>query len=179
MAEADLDALRQAVAPYDLPTEVIALLRWADGQAWGAPWFPAFEAGRLLSAAEAAGHYTWLVEEFAPGAPYSLLVPIVHEGSSQVGVELVGDGPGAVVDYSFGDDLRVRAPTLAAILDVTAEMVVAGIGEPKDGEDARIWRGQREEMAAERPEWDFWPYDRVLSLVGDAWPPHWRSALRG
>ena len=165
VAEADLDALGQAVAPYEVPNEVVALLRWADGQEWDAPWFPAFEAGRLLSASEAARHYEWLVAEAAPGAPYSLLVPIVHEGWSQVGVELVGNGPGAVVDYSFGDDLRVRAPTLAAMLDVAAEMVVAGIGEPKEGEDARDWRARREEMAAKRPGWDSWRYDRVLSLL--------------
>ena len=179
VVEGDLDALRQAVAPYDLPTEVVALLRWADGQVEDAPWFPSFEAGRLLRAADAAGHYKWLREEAAPGAPYSLLVPIVHEGWNQVGVELVGDGPGVVVDYSFGDDLLVRAPTLAAMLDVTAEMILAGMGEPKEGEDARIWRAQREELVAKRPGWDLWPYDRVLSLSENAWPPHWRSAPRG
>ena len=179
VADVDLDVLRQAVEPYELPTEVVALLRWADGQEWGALWFPAFEAGRFLSASEAAGHYKWLNEEAAPGGPYSVLVPIVHDGWNQVGVELVGDGPGAVVDYSFGDELRVRAPTLAAMLDVAAEMVVGGIGEPKQEEDARIWRARREEMAATRPGWELWPYDRVLSLSASDWPPHWQSAPRG
>jgi hypothetical protein len=62
VADADLDALRQAVKPYDVPTDVVALLRWADGQERGAPWFPGFEAGRLLSASAAAGHYKWLAE---------------------------------------------------------------------------------------------------------------------
>ena len=62
------------------------------------------------------------------------------------------------------------APTLAVMIDITAEMVAAGIGEPKEGEDARIWRAQRAQFSNERAEWELWPYDRLIPWDADDWP---------
>lgn len=175
VGEADLHALREAVAPFELPGEVVELLRWADGQEESAPWWPVLEAGRLLSATEAAAYYKWLREEADLRRLYGLIVPIAHEGWDQAGVELVSDAPGAVIHYGFGDQPRVLAPTLAAMLDVTAQMVAAGIGEPKENEDARVWRARRAELSDERAEWELWPYDRVIGWNAEDWPPHWRA----
>jgi hypothetical protein len=171
--------LRDAVAPYELPTEVVALLRWADGQDASAPWWPALESGRLLGAAEAAAHDKWLRDEADEQGRSlsSLLHPLAHEGWCQVGMELLSEGPGAIIDYGFGDQPRVLAPTLAVMLDVTAQMIEAGIASPRQEEDARVWRAKRAALLENRPEWEHWSHDRVLTMTGEHWPSHWRAAL--
>lgn len=150
------------------------------GQEHDAPWWPVLEAGPLLRATDAANHYTWLVEETDAPSPYSLILPIAREGWAHAGVELVSEtADGVVINYDFGGQPHVLAPTLAVMLDAVAEMVAAGAGEPRDGQDARVWRALRARTIEDRPEWKLWPYDRMFDLSGENWPPHWRAALEG
>jgi hypothetical protein len=175
--QAALDVVRQAIAPYELPSEICALWQWADGQERGAPWWPAIECGPLLCSADAADHYKWLGHNAEPAQWCSFWLPIAHDGWNQAAVEIAPDGPGVVIDASFPDAPRVIAPTLAVMLDVTAEMVEAVDGAPPEDSDAREWRARRDAILDNRPEWIHWPYHRAITS-DSAWPEHWRRAAR-
>src|SRR6185312_9396295 len=51
----DLDALAEVVSPWELPADLVALLKWADGT--GQVWLPTLNTGPLLSARGMARHY--------------------------------------------------------------------------------------------------------------------------
>jgi cell wall assembly regulator SMI1 len=180
---ADLDQLRHAVDPHELPGDVLTLLRWADGQEHNGPWWPSVSAGRLLGAAQAAEYYTWLLSSNDLDAEEwlwnPLWLPIAHDGWAQAGVEMTPDRTGAVVDAGFGDPaFVVIAPSLTAMLDVTADMLEAGIPLKAPGEQPfAAWLEQRQAVIDRRMEWQAWPYDRILGYDVDAWPPHWRVAV--
>jgi hypothetical protein len=174
-SEAELDLLREAVRPYELTGELAALFRWANGQE-GGPWWPGMECGRLLTTADAAAHYHWLIKHAEPWQWSPLWVPIAYDGWNQAGVEITSDRPGVVIDGSFPDSAQVIAPTLATLLDVTADMVQAGTGSPSAYPDARVWRKERAALVDARPEWSNWPYDRTLATDIGSWPGYWQSA---
>ncbi len=178
VSDVDLEVLRETFDLYELPGEVVAFLRWADGQEQGAPWWPSIECGPLLSATRSVELYKWLCENAEEWQWCPLWLPIAHEGWYQAGIEIAPDRPGVVIDASWHGPARVLAPTLAAMLDVTADMVEAGIGVPPESSDARVWRAQRAALIDARPEWRRWPYDRAIATDVTAWPPHWRRALR-
>ena len=171
--EDDLESLEQAVAPFDLPSEVCAFWRWADGQEAGAPWWPSFDSGPLLPAYDAANQYTWLRERSADPRWCPLWLPLAHDGRSHVGVEIAADGAGVVVDASLPGPPRVIAPTLAALLDATADLLEAP--DAARGEDRR-WRARRDALLDARVEWARWPFARTLTTV-QQWPPYWRHVL--
>ncbi len=64
----ELDELRRAIEPYEVPSEVVAMLRWHNGQ----PREPAFPPllplpeGPLLGAGDAAKSYKFLTEKLEP-----------------------------------------------------------------------------------------------------------------
>jgi cell wall assembly regulator SMI1 len=176
---ADLDALRQAVDPFELPHDVVTLLRWHDGQGkapvWP-PWWPSISCGPLLSAARAAEHYTRLRDETEDWQWNPLWLPVAHEGWNQAGVEMTPDRSGVVVDASFGNaGVNVVAPSLAAMLDAAADMIEAGLPleQPSDHDEVR----RRAALIDARDDWVAWPYDRVITHEVAGWPPHWRVAI--
>lgn len=192
--ETELAVLRKAVRPHKLTGDVTALFRWADGQERGGPWWPGMECGPLLSTAAAAEQYAFMTERLAEPWQWSALwVPIAHEGWHTAGVEIAPDGPGVVIDGSFPEPPRVIAPTLATLLDVTADMVEAGIGSSATYANAIAWRQTRAELMDARPEWRAigksrlagsladavrqtasWPRERTLGTDVGNWPPDWR-----
>jgi hypothetical protein len=176
---ADLDALRRAIEPYELPHEVVAMLCWADGQddrrGWP-PWWPTVSCGPLLSAARIVEMYRFLLDETEDWQWTPLWLPVAHDGWNQAGVEMTVDRPGAVVDASFGNAaVNVVAPSLAAMLDATADMIDAGVSleQPRDHDDVR----RRAALIDTRDDWVTWPYDRIIAYEVAAWPPHWRAAI--
>jgi hypothetical protein len=180
VTRADLDKLRRAVDPYEVPGEVVAMLRWADGQVHGGPWWPAISCGPLLSAARAAEHYAWLCEETEDWQWNRLWLPVAHEGWYQAGVEMTLGHPGVVLDGSFPDaEARIVAPSLAAMLDVTTQMLESGLppDTPHDTDGYRRWKAERDAIMDRRDEWQTWPYDRIIAAEVGGWPPHWRVAI--
>lgn len=173
VTDSDLDALRRAIDPYEIPTDLIAMLRWADGQADGAIWWPSMECGPLLSARRAAEHYTWLRQNVEDWQRSAAWLPIAHEGWNQAALEIAPQGPGIVIDASFPDPARLLAPTLAVMLDITAEMIEAGITQEAFA-DAGVWRAKRAELSDRRAEWELCPYPRVVATTIADWPAHWR-----
>jgi SMI1 / KNR4 family (SUKH-1) len=170
----ELESLRYAIAPYDLPADLVALLRWANGQSEERVWWPGMECGPLLSARQAAEHYAWLranVEDWQWSVAW---VPIAHSGWNQAALEAAPEGPGVVIDASWPDPARVLAPTLAVLLDISADMVEAGIGSPDTSDDARVWRARRAELSDSRPEWQLWTHPRVVPTNVAEWPASWR-----
>lgn len=176
--EVDLESLRESVAPYSLPGEIDTWFRWADGQVVGARWWPSLECGPLLSASAAGDYYQWLKANVPTWQWNPLWLPIAHEGWNQAGAELAGDALGVIIDASFPEPPRVIAPTLTAMVRVSADMVEAGSGWPPDG-DLRQWRQGRLMRVNEQPEWSGWPYDRELGSDQAKWPAAWRRAAAG
>jgi hypothetical protein len=177
---ADLDALRRAIEPYELPVEVATLLAWADGQQGAAPWWPSIDCGVLLSAARIAEAYAWLCEDTEDWQWSPSWLPVASEGWHQAGVEM-DDRFGVVIDASFPDpEVRVVAPSLTVMLDLVADMLEAGValqGPAGDAAGYERWKAERAALVARRREWRRWPYDRVIASEVDGWPPHWRVAI--
>jgi hypothetical protein len=175
----DLDALRAAVEPFEVPDDFVALLGWADGQAsLGDPWWPLLDAGVLESAAAAAHSYRWLCSETGEAQWNPLWLPVVRAEHVQAGVEMTADRPGVVVDASFAAGaLTVLAPSLVAVIAGTAEMLEAGVPfSPPDDGDYAAWRSSQQAILDGAPGWGRWPYDRMIAPRVAAWPRHWRVA---
>jgi hypothetical protein len=99
-SDRDLDELRAAIAPYEIPSELETLLRWHNGQQ-PHPEPPALlpvEAGPLLGTGEAAEAYLWLRDEIEPWQWDPLWLPVLRERWTQLDVEIVADGPGVVIE---------------------------------------------------------------------------------
>ena len=178
VSEPELDVLRAAVSPRVLSYEVAQLFRWANGQERGAAWWPVLECGSLLSAGDAAAKYRSLLAHSEPWQWSAAWVPIAHGGWHQAGVEIDSNSPGVVIDASFPEPPRVIAPTLAVLLEVTADMIQAGIAAPVPGENAVRWRQKRAGLLDARPEWRSWRRDRDLGTDVTRWPRRWRAVGR-
>lgn len=151
VSEADLAALRAAIAPWEVPSELVTLLQWHDGQEEGA-WWPAFLGHLPIDpAARMARHFRerrelWLEEEDSPFLP--TLLPITWHGWSLTCLELDTSVQRAVVRASLDDtDYAAAYPSLAAFLDVVGDMAEVGL----------LQSGP--------------------SLQGDAWPDFYRAAV--
>jgi hypothetical protein len=89
---------------------------------------------------------------------------------------MTADRPGVVIDASFGNAaVNVVAPSLAAMLDATADMIEAGMSleQPSDHDEFR----RRAALIDARDDWVTWPYDRIIAHEVAGWPPHWRVAI--
>jgi hypothetical protein len=116
--------LRRAITPYALCPEYEHLLRWRNGAVAGpGSWWPILDCGPLLSAADAAEHYRRLVEMCEEWQWHRSWLPITHGAWAQVGIELGEHGRGVIVDGSFPDPPVAIAPSLAAVLHATCEVV--------------------------------------------------------
>lgn len=178
VSEDDLDALRIAVGPFEVPDDVVTLLRWADGQeSLGDPWWPLLDAGVLESAVAAAHSYRWLCTETEDWQWNPLWLPVVRAEHVQAAVEMTADRPGVVLDGSFGTEVTVVAPSLVAVIAGTAEMLEAGVPfYPPDHGDYGAWRSSQQAILDAAPGWARWPYDRIIAGQVAAWPRHWRAA---
>jgi hypothetical protein len=184
----DLDELRRAIDPYEIPLEVVSLLRWHDGQGYrpepDPPWLLPIESGPLLGASEAAKAYLFLRDETEPWQWCPLWLPIVQHRWWQLAVEIAADAaPGVVIDGDFGaPEVRIKSSSLAALLHATADMAETGrLRPPPSGPDYARWHAEREELIEARADqagWTNWPYARTLPHDEQAshWPPRWRAA---
>lgn len=184
VAEGDLEELREAVRPYEVPQDLVTLLMWADGQSIAGWWLPSINCGPLLSAKRAAEFYTWLCKETESWQWNPLWLPIAHEQWYQAGMEMTTDRPPVLIDASFPDpQVRVIAPSLAAALHGTADLIEAGLPlRPRNqsGPAWEEWDAQRREIVAARNDregWSNWRYDRWIASDPRGWPPHWRAAV--
>ena len=124
----DLEAIHRAVQPLEAPPELIELLRWANGQVRGhtSPWWPAVYEGTLLAAESIAGIYQQRCSEAFDGANWPPLLPFCGEQLSQASIELSAGRPGVIARTPFDDAIEVVAPSLAAVLEATSDLIEAG-----------------------------------------------------
>jgi hypothetical protein len=153
VSESDLDALRRQLDPYELHKELVALLRWHDGQsdpehnegAW-----PLIECGPLLSAQGACEFHAidFLAESIEIGTWSASWVPITAIRHSVAAVEMAAPLDGLVIDASFGDKPWPRAQSLAAMMHAICVLVEEGfpLREPRgQGLTAERWL-EREDL---------------------------------
>jgi cell wall assembly regulator SMI1 len=172
----ELDELRRAIEPYKVPSEVVTMLRWHNGQPREPecpPLLPLPE-GPLLGAGDAAKSYKFLTEDLEPWQWCPMWVPILQHRWSQTGVEIVPDGPGVVVEADFGNPrLTIVSSSLAALLHATADMAEAGLlPDPPYSECQRLIAAR-----AEQAGWSHWPHERIIphDLEASNWPERWRA----
>jgi hypothetical protein len=157
----DIEALRQELAPYQLPQELLTVLQWHDGQVEGAcvedAW-PLLECGPLLSAAAAREHYVFMSEECEPSQWSPSWLPIMHERWSTAAIELALPLRGMVVDASFPDPPRPVAASLTAIMCSVCTLVEARFplrAPASEGPDTVKWHTHRERLIR--------PFQTILS----------------
>jgi hypothetical protein len=188
VSDADLDELRRAVSPHELPDDLVTLLRWADGQARTepSPWAPAWpgmhDGSSLLPAAGMLARYRFRrSDDPLDGEWPARLLPIFGEQLSENSIELVDGRPGVLVATPLDGPMWVIAPSLAAVIDATAVLLESG--HPLDAEQ---WTGEggyagwyaRREAILEahyaRESRAHWPHGRNEMTSSEDWPPHWR-----
>jgi cell wall assembly regulator SMI1 len=184
--DADLDELRRAIEPYEIPPELVTMLRWHNGQPREPeppPLLPLPE-GPFLGTSDAAKSYKLLTEELEPWQWCRLWIPILQHRWSQTGVEVAPDGPGVVIEADFGNPHQaIVSSSLAALMHATADMAEAGLllSGPSSGPEYEKWFRERQGLIAERADcagWSNWPHDRILPNDEEAsnWPDRWRKA---
>ncbi len=139
----ELRSLQEAVAPADVPSDLIELLSWRNGGSRSGPWWPILESGHLLGATEAVEHYRWLCENTEEWQWRRSWLPVAHEGWNQCGIELSGEYRGLIIDGSFPDPPRPVAPSLVALLHASCAVMEAGLRHEQrtqttDGTHARV-----------------------------------------
>jgi cell wall assembly regulator SMI1 len=103
-AEPDLDALRNAVEPYELPEDYVQLLKWHDGQIKDSPWWPVLDSGHLLSAQEAIEKTRRMRKACKEPWQWSdSWLAITHASWNQAAIELRFPLRGMLVDAGFPD----------------------------------------------------------------------------
>ena len=179
VTDKDLQALADTVAPWHLPDDLVALLQWADGMT-RQPWLPSLSAGPLLSAREIALQYE-LEADMGGDDALRFLLPLTHAGWWGTAVEIFGGAPNVVMDVSTHDgEINVLAPSLASVLEATADLADAGLLDHEPGDQpGGDWESRCREISKARFEsegWPHWPYHRTIGDP-DGYPPHWRQAL--
>jgi hypothetical protein len=192
VSDEDLDALRRAIAPLEIPDELVALLRWADGQPdrWNdrltpaqaasrIPWWPSLNDGVLLSAQRIVRLYRQNRQFDAEGMPSpARLLPFCGEQLSQASIEIAEGRVGVVVSTPYDDGMHLAAPSLASVLEAAADLVEAGHPIGDDDWPGREWHAERLTILAaryERDGWGNWPYGQELGAYPSSWPEPWRS----
>lgn len=154
VAESDLDVLRRRMEPYELHPELVALLRWHDGQsdtklnegAW-----PLIECGPLLGAVAACKflEFDFLAESIEIGTWSASWVPLNAIRHSVAAIEMAKPLDGLVIDASFGEPKpRPVAQSLADLMRAICVLVEEGFPlrqPPGEGLSARQWV-QREDL---------------------------------
>jgi len=129
----DLDALRGLLDPYELHDELVALLRWHDGQhdsKYNEGAWPVIECGPLNSALGACEFYklhNYWAESIEVGRWSASWVPLMHVRHSVAAVEMAKPLDGLVIDASFGEPKpRPVALSLAAVMQAICVLVEEG-----------------------------------------------------
>ena len=161
--EAELDALRAAVAPLRLPDDLVRLWRRLQG---GPPGM--IDRLDLMPVSQA-------IEFRAIHDGPNALLTMAYESQWSRFVELDdpnGAGGGAVWEGDVGDfDLREVAPSLADLVDAVATAMELGIARPYEVGGFRIL--QWDDAAWDRLKAERWPERRVVSALTARWPPRW------
>ena len=168
----DLQALREAVHPFLIPRSLEIWLGFANGQTWESViWWPTMECGAMLSAesmVKSRGFYTTQLKY-----PTGWLT-ISSGGHTQSSIELVTERTPVIINSSVDDFARVAAPSLGAMLTVTAELADAGyLDSPfPDGLDLV----KRLEFTRERFDalgWGDYPFAPDEAITNDRYLPEW------
>jgi hypothetical protein len=181
----DLAALADSVAPYELPDDLITLLRWHDGTGegdWLWPHFATVGLSRASLIARDYPDYRDMTDEAAetPSWPRSWL-PIGAAAYGLVVLDLDPTIGGVLLDP--GDGIEIVSPNLQASLDVTISLLNAGIQlvdpamEDVDGDSIGWMTAMRGHARSCSYDWSGWPYDLRLSHRPDTWPEPWRASL--
>jgi hypothetical protein len=132
VSESDLDALRRRMEPYELHKELVALLRWHDGQSdlkYNEGAWPLIECGPLLGAMGACKflEFDFLPDSIEVGAWSASWVPLTAVRHSVTAVELAKPLDGVVIDASFGEPKPApRAQSLAGMMEAICALVEEG-----------------------------------------------------
>jgi hypothetical protein len=177
--DGDIDALSIAVEPLAPPPELVALLRWSDGQhGHGSPWWPALEAGTLLDAQSISYAYTQRCSGRFAGANWPPLLPFCGEQLSQASIELSVNRLAVIALTPYDDRIEIVAPSLAAVLEATSDLIESShpLSPPDSNAGFAEWDAQRLAIVGARyaregcDNWDHAPSD-----LDDprAWPAEW------
>jgi hypothetical protein len=148
VAESELDGLRRALEPYELHDELVAFLRWHDGQndpRYNEGAWPLIECGPLLGALGACSflQFDFLAESIEIGTWSASWVPLTAVRHSVAAVEMAKPLDGLVVDASFGEPKpRPVAQSLAALMHAICVLVEEGFPlreAPGESLSARRW----------------------------------------
>ena len=125
VTDADLDALRSQVDPFELPESLVLWLRFADGQVDpGGFWWPTMDCGPMLQAFAIQNEYRFLVNDLS--YPEGWLT-ISHASHYQCSLELVTSRTPVLIDTCVSDARRVIAPSLGASLWATSVLAEEGL----------------------------------------------------
>jgi cell wall assembly regulator SMI1 len=162
VSERDLADLSAAITPHQLPNDVVELLRWHDRQA-GA-WWPLMACGPLLGATEAAEQYKYNFMREIPEDWHRSWLPIAAEGWYRVGVEMAGEHKGLLIEASSPERPSPLAPSIAAMLHATCDVLEAGIrAQSVDVEgDEQLWQERNDITARRYTAYGGLPPDDVL-----------------
>jgi hypothetical protein len=141
----EIDALRAAVRPHEIPQELEMIYRWHNGQADGAPWWPLLDHGPLLSIAAAIEHRDVLVKVCEEPFQWSeAWFPITHASWAQLAVQLSEPLKGLVIRAGFPDPPAPVADDLTAVMQAVCIVLDAGL--PLFEEEPRTagWEGVRQ-----------------------------------
>jgi hypothetical protein len=116
----DLAALKRAIDPFSLPSEMETWLQFADGQRVGAPPWPVVDV-RLRSASEMVELYEGSREFHPPG-----LLPIGYESHYEISIELASDKSPMLIDTTVSSvEWLILSPSLPGMFDVATHLVLA------------------------------------------------------
>ncbi len=172
----DIDELRDAIDPYEVPPELAKLLRWHNGEdprSRPPHLLPLDDGGPLLGTTEIAVAYHWLLENLETWQWNPLWVPVLKHRHQQLAVVL--EGPRVILHNDFGNaHLRVLSSSLPALMHATADIAEAGFLTDLPYRECRSIIDSR----ADQFGWDGWRYGRQIEndLNAANWPQRWREA---
>lgn len=185
VTEEDLELLRAAVSPVELPADLVTLLRWSDG--FGEELWPHVSWDPVGGAALLADQYAFwrdlgkeTVGDDDPGWPATWLPLSAHGGEVYV-LDMSPEGPCPVLLSDV--EISVCSPSLASMLEVTVGLLEAGIplGDPEESDpengDFAEWRERLKAHEKRLTDWSPWPFDLNIAAHAAWWPPRWRTAL--
>jgi hypothetical protein len=121
VTESDLDALKRAIDPYELPAEYETWLRFADGQRHQAGWWPVID-GPLLPAHQVVDFYSVGLQDQPSG-----LLPISYASHYQVSIELAKDESTVLIETTVSSaEWRIIAPSMPDLIRTVGELAEMG-----------------------------------------------------